>query len=123
MEKDKDPPPIETDLTQNRFVIFMGHSNRPVVDRIERSGISDQGLRQTTELRLSVAGCGHTLHTGEEIGGRCGNPACRALLCARCSAGRCIECGRAFCPHCRKDIFISDNDKYVCLQHADAWLG
>lgn len=111
----------ENEGLETRTQIFLqgvARHGEPIVDKIERTGLSEGGLREDIIIRLKYAsGCHHTLHTAQETGAVCG--CCyENLLCAECSkneANICSLCKRVTCGSCQRESKIDGEKKMVCI--------
>ena len=109
---------------QTKTLIYLDgqvKAGEPLVDKLETTTAED-GLQETTEIRLKSADCGHVVHTGSEAGVSC--LSCRRLskeepliLCAECAKNPdnvCSICHTACCWECRDERLIDGEQKAVC---------
>ena len=105
-------------------VLLDGSDGRPLVDRVERTGLGLEGMIESTEIRLTRAGCGHIIHTGAEAGAVCADPACGTVLCNACAAkdgNTCAGCGMTVCRSCQRRIWFRADDAVLCGPCARKW--
>jgi len=104
------------------FVIIVEgevRAGHPAVEDQNLSALEGGRLYDARIMRLRNAdGCGHVLHTAQEIGGRCG--VCGRLLCSRpeCSGPKaaCAICGKCTCGRCRRRMTVGGKkDCVVCV--------
>jgi hypothetical protein len=102
---------------------FRGDPNDPVVNRTEATTADEGGLVETTTHRLRTAsGCGHVLHTAQEMGLQC--TSCIRLhrpepniLCTECAnddRNSCAACNTIVCHECRQQRWMDGELKNVC---------
>lgn len=102
---------------------FRGQPNDPVVNRTEATTADENGLVETTTLRMKTAsGCGHVLHTAQEMGLQC--VSCIRLrrpepniLCTECAnddRNACSVCNTIVCHECRQQRWMDGELKHVC---------
>ena len=111
---------------ETRMRVLLDDSDgRPLVDRVERTGLGLEGMIESTEIRLTRAGCGHIIHTGAEAGAVCAEPTCGTVLCNACAAkdgNTCTGCGRTVCvAHQRKHWLLGDDGVYCGPCWRDRW--
>ena len=123
-----DEPNTESDspgtMVNRMRVVLDGLDDHPLVDRVERMGLGLEGMIESTEIRLTRAGCGHIIHTGAEAGGVCADPRCGTVLCNACAAkeeNTCAGCGMTVCRSCQRRTWTRADDAMLCGPCSRKW--
>ena len=113
----------ENEGLETRTRIFLeGEAQQalPIIDKTERTGLTQNGLREDVTIRLKYAtGCHHLLHTAQEAGAACGScSGSKNILCAECSKSDeyvCSACHLPTCSSCQREATIDGKRKMVCI--------
>jgi hypothetical protein len=100
-----------------------GQIGRPVVDRIETTGLGEGGMVESVEIRLTHADCGHVMHTGSELGSACAD-LCGRLLCANCASkpeNLCHSCRRPVAGFCQIRPWLAGDGQVFCQRCWRRW--
>ena len=124
LSDDIDAPSDGTMETRTQIFLdgqFKGETDEPLVNKVETTTAED-GLVETTEIRLKTAQCGHVLHTASEAGLSCMSCLRQrtkepSILCSECAKNPdniCYVCNSVCCWQCRDERRIDGEKRVVC---------